>query len=233
MRLLLAAILFAMLTGCTSTPAPAMRNVPVEYRFENVRQIKGGANEWADIQGVLQVRLKRPITAEVVRERAVADGHVRTYRTSFIAPDLATIEAIHNDLESLRRRALGSSRIDYHFAGLNATYKSSFVTAGASTLISGQTVEGNKVRIFTAPGADAIDATVSRGLWHTRLDAVPDDRWVYGISEHPANALPRRYFRLNVSNLRTDALDESEFAAWYGKAPPPLGNAARASAPTN
>ena len=210
-----------------------MRNVPIEYRFENVRQVKGGVNEWTDIQSVLQVRLKRPVTAEVVRERTVADGFVRTYRANIIAPDLATLEAIHADLESLRRRSLGSSRIDYHFAGLGATYKSSFVTAGASTLISGQTVEGNKVRIFITPGADPIDATVNRGLWHTRLDTVPDDRWVYGVSEHPSNALPRRYFRLNVSNLRTDTLDESEFAAWYGKAPPPLGSAARASAPTD
>lgn len=209
-----------------------MRNVPIEYRFENVRQVKGGVNEWTDIQSVLQVRLKRPITAEVVRERTIADGFVRTYRASIIAPDLATLEAIHHDLESLRRRSLGSSRIDYHFAGLNATYKSSFVTAGASTLISGQTVEGNKVRIFTSPGADPIEATVSRGLWHTRLEAVPDNRWVYGISEHPQSALPRRFFRLNVSNLRTDALDESEFAAWYGRVPPTPGSP-RASVPTN
>lgn len=219
MRTLLASILTAVLCACTSTPAPAMRNVPVEFRFENVREVKGGVNEWQDIQSVLQVRLKRPVTGEVVRERTVADGFVRTYRVQILAPDLATVESIHADIESLRRRAATSNRLDLNFAGLAATYRSSFVTAGVSTLVSGQTVEGNRVRVYTRPGGEAVDAKVDRGVWHVRLEAVPEDRWVYGVSEHPTNLLPRRYFRVNATTLRVENLDESEFVGWYGRAP--------------
>lgn len=202
------------LVGCASTPT-AMRNVAVEYRFENVR-IAPDNSEWATIEGVLK-RYVKTVDAEVVRERKVGDASFRSYRTRIVVPDLAAFESIHADLEALRLSPRSEQRVDYRFDGITAAYRSSYVTAGVSAVVSGFTVEGNRVKVFTQPKGEAIATnTVRPGMWSARLDGVPEERWVYGVSEDPKGALPRRYFRVNVTTLQTENLEQSAFEGWYG-----------------
>lgn len=192
-----------------------MRNVSVEYRFENVR-ILPAPSEWDRVEGVLK-RYVKTVEAEVVRERKAGETTVRTYRTRLVVPELGTVASIHADLEALRQSPRAAERLDYRFDGLTVGYRSSFVTAGVSTLISGFTVEGNIVKLYTQPRGDAIETNKLRaGMWSARLDGVPADKWVYGVSEDPKGVLPRRYFRVNASTLQTEALEESAFTAWYG-----------------
>ena len=208
-------ILVALTLAACSAGTPGIRNIGVEYRFENVRQAPG-TDEWATIKGVLS-RSVKVVNGEVVRERSVGDAMIRTYRARVVLPDLAAFEAIHADLEALRATRTSGGRLDYRFDGITAAYRSSFVTAGVSTVISGVTVEGNSVRVFTRPKGEATRATVMRnGIWSARLEGAPEDRWVYGVSEHPSGSLPPRFFRVNVSTLKTDGLDASEFTTWYG-----------------
>jgi hypothetical protein len=200
--------------GCTA-PSPQMRNVMVEYRFENVREAPG-SSEWERIKGVLS-RSVKTVDGEVVRERRVGDTSIRTYRARLVLADLGKLEAIHADLEALRLSPRAGERLDFRFDGLTAAYRSSFVTAGVSTVVSGFTVEGNKVRLFVLPKGEAISTnTVRPGMWSARLEGVPADRWVYGVSEDPRGSLPRRYFRVNVTTLQTENLDEGSFERWYG-----------------
>ncbi len=200
--------------GCASTQ-PTMRNVAVEYRFENVREAPG-SSEWEKIKGVL-ARYVKVVNGEVLRERSVGTTNIRTYRAKLVVPDLATLESIHLDLEALRLSPRAGERLDFRFDGLTAGYRSSFVTAGVSTVVSGFTVEGNKVRLFVAAKGEPIATnTVRGGMWSARLEGVPEDRWVYGVSEDPKGSLPRRYFRVNVTTLLTETLEESVFEGWYG-----------------
>jgi hypothetical protein len=192
-----------------------MRNVSVEYRFENVR-IAPSSSEWATIEGVLK-RYVKTVEAEVVKERRVGDTSFRSYRTRIVVPDLAAFESIHADLEALRLSPRSEQRVDYRFDGITAAYRSSYVTAGVSAVVSGFTVEGNRVKIFTQPKGEAIATnTVRPGMWSARLDGVPEERWVYGVSEDPKGVLPRRYFRVNVTTLQTENLEQSAFEGWYG-----------------
>lgn len=195
-----------------------MRNVSVEYRFENVREAPG-ASEWARIQSVLN-RYVKVVNGEVIRERRVGDASFKTYRARLVLPDLATLESIHFDLDALRLSPRSEERLDFRFDGLTASYRSSFVTAGVSAVVSGFTVEGNNVRLFTEPKGEPVSTNnVGAGMWSARLKSVPAERWVYGVSEDPKGLLPPRYFRLNVSTLQTENLDQGTFESWYGGSP--------------
>ncbi len=217
MRLCALIMVLATLTGCTTTK-PTMRNVSVEYRFENVK-VSPAPSEWTKVESVLK-RYVKTVDAEVVRERKAGDMTVRTYRTRLVLPDLATFESIHLDLEALRLSPRPGERLDYRFDGLNAAYRSSFVTAGVSTIVSGFTVEGNTVRLYTQPKGDPIATIKGRaGMWSAKLEGVPADKWVYGVSEDPRGQLPERYFRVNAASLQTEPLERASFEAWYGGPP--------------
>lgn len=220
---LLAAILLLMplACGCTGT-APTMRNVAVEYRFENVRDAPD-SSEWERIKAVL-ARYVKSVNGEVIRERSVGKTNIRTYRARLVLPDLSAVAAIHADLEALRQSPRPAERLDFRFDGLAASYRSSFVTAGVSTLVSGFTVEKNIVRLFTEPKGPPIETIQGQGgMWSARLQGVPADKWVYGVSEDPKGLLPPRYFRVNATTLQTESLDESEFVRWYGSSVKPPG----------
>jgi hypothetical protein len=215
MRFSALVLLILLMAGC-STSAPTMRNVSVDYRFENVK-VAPAPSEWTRVESVLK-RYVKTVDAEVVRERTAGDTTVRTYRTRLVLPDLEALAAIHADLEALRLSPRPGERIDYRFDGLSAAYRSSFVTAGVSTLVSGFTVEGNIVKLYTQPRGEAIPTSkVRSGMWSAKLEGVPADKWVYGVSEDPKGSLPRRYFRVNAATLQIETLEESEFAAWYGR----------------
>lgn len=95
MRTLVLMPVLLLMVGC-STAAPMMRNVPVEYRFDNVRDAPS-ASEWEKIKSVLE-RYVKTVNGEILRERTVGETSIRSYKAKVILADLAAMESIHADL---------------------------------------------------------------------------------------------------------------------------------------
>lgn len=198
-----------LVSGCET--GSALRNVEVTYRFENVRRA-GGLDEWVHIRRILEEHSVRPVTDNQKPASTTARNDIRTVQAQVVLDTLADLDKVQADLEELSQTRVRGERIQFTLVGLTPTYRSNAVAAVATAMVSGVATGGYLIKLYTEPGGEPLRTVAGGGgLWSVRLTSVPDDRFVYGVSLDPAARVAPRFFRVNVSTLRQEAVDEDEF----------------------
>lgn len=215
----LALVLASVLSGCES--GSRLARVEVVYSFENVRQTPS-VDEWAKIREILNRYSTGPVAGDIVSTRSNAGTSVSNYKAVATLPNLRVIDKIQAELEDLAEERIAGTRIEFTLASLAATYRSNTVSAGVQVNVGGLAAPGAIIRVYSQPGAPAMETVASRrGAWTTPLNVIPDTRWVYGSSSDPSKVLPTRYFRINVATQQQDDLTKAEFEKLF----PPTGPA--------
>lgn len=208
--------------GCES--GSALRNVEVTFRFENVRR-QQGLDEWTSIRPILEAHSVRPVVDNQKPPQQPRDtpkpgdgaspsqrNDIRTVQASVVIGSLNDLDKIQADLEDLSQTRIRGERVQFSLVGLSATYRSNAVAAIATVTISGVASPGFLIKLYAGVGGVPLRTTAGGGgLWSVRLASVPDERFVYGVSLDPSRKVQPRYFRVNVSTLRQEAVEEEEF----------------------
>ena len=215
------------LWGCES--GSALRNVQVDYRFENVRQTKS-LDEWAQIRKILNARAAKPVASEIVGSTSEGGITISAYRVTAVLPSLRDVDLVQADLEELAAARVEGSRIQFSLASLGATYRSNVVSATVIITISGIASAGNTIRLYQNPGMPVVETKADTwGVWSSKLSIVPQTKWVYGISVDRSPNIPPRYFRIDVSTQKQEDLNEAEFKQMAPKPAPPGSSPAQSS----
>jgi hypothetical protein len=204
------AVVLALAMGGCSTSAPARGPVQVVYRFDGVRSGGGGAaDEWTAIRGVLAKHSKTNIVEEKRRRTSVGASDISDYRATLTLPNMAAADAIHTEIEGLRE---GESKMEFGLVETQIGYRGNAVAAGVTMYVSGFATQGYRVRLFPNASADPVELTAGRnGLWSAKLGALPEDGWIYGISEDPSGKVRPRCFRVNITNQKQETVSEADF----------------------
>jgi hypothetical protein len=232
---------YLLLPACGS-PAPARRNIEVLYRFENLRRPADAKSttvkdEWLPIRLILDRAATKPLTVTKSSVRTYGNLELANYEARAVIPTLDTFQSVQAQLEALATTGNRDQRVETTLSSLAALYKSNFILATANITVSGASVAGHHIRIYTGPGEPYVDATAdSGGFWTAQLTIVPDTKWVYGLSEDPNDRVPTKYFRINLATRAQEPVPEAEFRKLFPPNAPiaPAGSKpSKSSAPSS
>ena len=215
--------------GCSGSKA-GEGNIAVTMRFENVRRQPGagGIDEWAQIARVLSRHSEQPVKPRFSSPRRLDNAELRDVSAVVVVSKFAALDDIRSDLNDLATTRIGGESdwlttiglkerkggqtIDFSLLSADVSYVSGFVTSDVSVVISGHTARGNVVRLFLKPDQPPLAVTAnSSGVWSARVSVLPETKYIYGVSEDPAQRTRPKYFRISTSTLKHENITESEF----------------------
>lgn len=214
MRTISLAISALLLSGCSSGNS-SLTDIPVTYRFENVRT-DARSDELAAVKAILDKHSTRPAEIETGATRTIEGVQIRTISARVIVPTLADIDAIQTELEEHAASADAATRPQWSLVNLTVAYRSNIVAAGVSAMISGFATAGYTVRVYATPGAQPVEVRAGRtGMWTAKLDTIHESGWVYGVATDPAGRDKPAYFRVNTVTRRQERVSPEDFAALF------------------
>lgn len=219
-RTLFLAIPALVLSACSSGNS-SLSDVPVSYRFENVRT-DAKSDELIAIKGILEEHASKPVEVNTGTARTVDGVQIRTITARIVVPSLAAIDAIQADLEEYIADSDPTDRPEWSLVDLNVAYRSNVVAAAVSAMISGFATAGYGVKIYTMPDQPPVSTKAAKnGLWTAKITTMPESGWVYGVATDPTGRDKPAYFRVNTTTKRQERVDPSDFESMFPPPPPP------------
>ena len=160
----------ALLTGCSS--GSSLSDVPVTYRFENVRT-DAKSDELIAIKGILEEHASKPVEVNTGAARTVDGVQIKTITARVVVPSLSAIDAIQADLEEYIADADPADRPEWSLVDLSVGYRSNVVAAAVSAMVSGFATAGYGVKIYTMPDVPPVSVKAGRnGMWTAKISVI-------------------------------------------------------------